>query len=73
MSSKTTILLLKETRDNLRSLGKKGMSYDSLVQELIALKKEEIELNKEVTESLRIIKVINQHLAEEPDCKWYYP
>ena len=31
--------------------------------------KEESDMNSEVKESLRIIKVINEHLAEQPECK----
>ena len=37
---KTTILLKKTTRDNLRAMEKKVNRNDSLIQELIALRKE---------------------------------
>jgi hypothetical protein len=40
--SKTTILVEKSTRDNLKALGKKGDSYDRLINELLALKEEGI-------------------------------
>jgi hypothetical protein len=36
----TSILVQKSTRDDLRGLGKKGQSYDSLLQELILLRRE---------------------------------
>ena len=31
----TTIVVTKETRDNLKKLGQKGQTYDDLIQELI--------------------------------------
>ena len=31
----TTIVLSKDTRDHLKKLGKKGQTYDDLIQELI--------------------------------------
>jgi hypothetical protein len=40
MSNKTTILLEKATRDDLREIGKKCQSYDSLIRELIMLRKD---------------------------------
>ena len=36
--SKTTILVEKSTRDNLKALGKKGDSYDDLISELLRLR-----------------------------------
>ncbi|GEM_PF-5612961 len=35
MSSKTTILIGHETRDLLKRLGGKGMTYDAIILELI--------------------------------------
>lgn len=37
MNHKTTILLDVRTREDLRSIGRKGQSYDNLIQELIFL------------------------------------
>lgn len=34
-NGKTTILLCGETRDQLRSLGKKGESYDAIIRALL--------------------------------------
>ena len=31
----TTIVITKETRDNLKNLGQKGQTYDDLIQKLI--------------------------------------
>jgi len=31
----TTIIVNKDTRDNLKKIGQKGQTYDNLIQELI--------------------------------------
>jgi hypothetical protein len=37
MNHKTTVLLDIQTREDLRNIGRKGQSYDSLIRELILI------------------------------------
>jgi len=39
--AKTTIIVTKETREKLKALGKKGESYDQIINRLIALLQEQ--------------------------------
>jgi len=38
---KTTIIITKETREKLKALGRKGESYDQIINRLIALLQEQ--------------------------------
>ncbi len=49
---RTTIALKKETKDELKNLGRKGESYDDIIERLLGLSKEELEMIDEVYERI---------------------
>jgi len=51
--NKTTIIVTKQTREKLKALGRKGESYDQIINRLIRLSfrvSEDVENGKEVYE-----------------------
>ena len=50
---RTTVALKVETRDALKRLGRKGESYDHIIERLLDISKEELELIDEVYERIR--------------------
>ncbi len=45
---RTTIAVKEETRDTLKVLGRKGESYDQIIERLLSISKEELDLIDEV-------------------------
>ncbi|MFP4185700.1 MAG: hypothetical protein ACLFSM_05785 [Thermoplasmata archaeon] len=45
---RTTIAIKEETKSELKNLGRKGESYDEIVERLLKLSEEELETIKEV-------------------------
>lgn len=46
--SRTTIAISKETKAKLERLGRKGESYDEIIQRLLNISREELEMIDEV-------------------------
>ncbi len=46
--ARTTIAIKEETKSELKKLGRKGESYDQIVERLLKLSEEELEIIKEV-------------------------
>lgn len=46
--ARTTLAVKEETKAELKNLGRKGESYDEIIERLLKLSEEELELIKEV-------------------------